>query len=112
MDGIHDLLVIPAGGKLGFAGISHAMPMTTSAGRVAVENVRGTFRSHAERVQRRTLPSICCVPAGTIRQRPPRYTMIVTAGDRPTVGGAECLVTLRAGPQLGRFGLRRRSVAD
>jgi hypothetical protein len=88
MDVIHDLLVIPAGGKLGFAGIAHAMPMTTSAGRVAVENVRGTFRSDAERVQRRTLPGIYCVPAGTIRPRALRYTVIVTVGDGPAVGGA------------------------
>jgi hypothetical protein len=57
-DVVHDLPVIPAGGKLGLAGIAHSMSMATSAIRVAVENVRGAFRSDAERVQRRTFPGI------------------------------------------------------
>jgi hypothetical protein len=66
-DVVHDLLVIPAGGKLGLAGITDAMPMATPAGSVAVEDVRGAFRSDTEFVQRRTLPGIYRVPAGTIR---------------------------------------------
>jgi hypothetical protein len=50
MDVVHDLLVIPAGGKLGLAGIAHPMPMATSAARVTVENVPSAFGSDAERI--------------------------------------------------------------
>jgi hypothetical protein len=67
IDRVHDLLVIPAGGKLGLARIAYAIPVATPAGIVAVEDVRGAFRSDADSVQRRTLPGIYCVPARTIR---------------------------------------------
>jgi hypothetical protein len=110
MDVIHDLLVVPAGGKLGFAGIAHAMPMTTSPGRVAVENVRGTFRSHADSVQRRTLPRIHCVPAGTIRsclcwrvRSCLSWRALVLARlNWPAVRGAQRLVALLAGPRFSQ----------
>jgi hypothetical protein len=107
--GIGDLLVTPTGRKLGLAGPAGTVPVA-AAGRVAVENVRGAFRSDAERVQRRTFPGIYWVPAGTILLCVGRCAVVVTPIDRLAVGGAERLVTFRAGPQLGGLCPRRRSV--
>jgi hypothetical protein len=109
-DIVHDLLVIPAGGKLGLTRIAHSMPMATSAGGVTVKNVSGAFGSDAERVQRRTPAGIYCVPAGTILPRVVRCAMVIRPRDRLAVGGAERLVALRAGPRLGGLCPCRRSV--
>jgi hypothetical protein len=107
---VHKLLVIPAGWKLGLAGIAHSMAVATSAIRVAVKNVCGAFRSDAERVQRRTFPGIYRVPAGTILLCVGWCAVVVTPIDRPAVGGAERLVALGAGSQLSWLGPGRRSV--
>jgi hypothetical protein len=111
LDGVHDLLVIPDGGKLGLAGVADAMPMATPAGRVAVEDVRGSFRSDADSVQRRTLPGIYRVPAGTIRSRVcwrvrsrlRGRALVVTPLNWLAVCGAQCLEVLLAGPRFGQF---------
>jgi hypothetical protein len=65
-DIVHNLLVIPAGGKLGLAGIAHSMPVATAAVCIAIQDVLGAFRRDAEGVQRRAIPRVYRVPAGII----------------------------------------------
>jgi len=66
-DVAHDLLVIPAGGKLGLTRITNAMSVTATAARFAVEYVPATFGADAQRVRRRALLGVYRVPAGVIR---------------------------------------------
>src|SRR5260370_27175235 len=82
-DVAHDLLVAPAGRKLGLAGIADSVSMS-AAGRVAVEYVRGAFGTDADLVQRRgggggprgpPRPRRSCFvpgPGGLLRAPPPR----------------------------------------
>jgi hypothetical protein len=114
-DMVNDLLVVPAGGKLGLAGLAGPVPVATAAAGFAFKNVPSAFGRDLERIKPWAVPGVYGVPAGTIlpcigRPRIGRRPAVVTPIGRLAVGDPERLVALRAGPRLGQLGPRRGSV--
>ena len=68
-DSVDDLPVIPASRELGLARLTGSMPVP-AAGRVAVEDVRCTLRSDAERIDVRSVLGVDRVPPGSARLYP------------------------------------------
>jgi hypothetical protein len=63
-DRIDDLPVVPAGREFGLARLPGSVPMP-AAGRIAVQDVRRTLGSDAERIDVRPVPSVDRVPPRT-----------------------------------------------
>jgi hypothetical protein len=109
-DGRDDLLVVPAGRKLGFARLADSMSVAAAAtDRVPVEYVPAAFGADAQRVQHRAVRRVYRVPTGTVWL----YVAVEIVALLPSsaVSRAECLVVLLVGPRLGWLRVCRGDVA-
>jgi hypothetical protein len=94
---VHDPFIVPARRKLGLAGLSDSVPMTAAVtDEIAVENVRGPLRAHADLLNGRPVRGIHRIPARTIRPR-------VASLRRLTVRHAERLVIFLVTTPLSRI---------
>jgi hypothetical protein len=92
-----DPFIVPARRKLGLAGLSDSVPMTAAVtDEIAVENVRGPLRAHADLLNGRPVRGIHRIPARTIRPR-------VASLRRLTVRHAERLVIFLVTTPLSRI---------
>jgi hypothetical protein len=76
---IDNLVVAPAGRKLGFPGFAGSVPVSATSFRIAVEYVRPAFGRNTDRLQIWTVLGIEFIPAESALARVIRFVLAIAA---------------------------------
>jgi hypothetical protein len=77
-----DLLVVPAGGEFGLAGLADSVPVAAATARLAVEDVRGPLRADVDVLRPRPVLGVHRIPPGAICLGRPKHLVVLLATAR------------------------------